>query len=1032
MSEQIMQIISQLKNGELCIRNIPKKYEANFDIIKTERELGLRKVNRCGYDAIIGKFFVEEALRNERDKWFSIEPRFFYGFESYSKYLEGNVYENACYYLLDPQKVPKSIDQERLYKKKSFISNTIDEYTFLPTVVEQAQYIEGEKRKDQVKRWIKKFNDCSSFYQLKKTVKNYEKSVLCNEVDVSFYFWNYIFKDVADEDRFEIIMDYMSSGLYPEFQITPALCTIYPTDVVIEKYDYEMGSYQTRNKRIREIKRIAEKIIEGEYTFKRWSFFDDTTHFFCVRVGAFEEGKRFPSFSYERSFEKITDFIEFLNWDLRDCDLSKAQGIDYDFTHCFINETTMLPIGTVEKCDYHIEKIYKDGVFAVTQKWKNKYGRIVKEYEHIFEYFCDFVAFLNGDLSNADLATCNGLIHIIPPKSMSVDNALITSRVCKKWGVEYDPCMLNSPSEISFAFTEQNEVSTALTLQSTRELAEYKDDEIERFERFDSPIKRIYYISDLHLYHLVKNKRVKNEADIIKVIRTVAETIICESEIDSIILIDGDTSLDFSLFRAFVTELKKASRTYIFTIGNHDLWSCPNDTIDQLADKYRELLQTNGMFLIHNDVLYFSDFFKSPERITEEEIKHSSVKELRNRVRTAKLILFGGTGFAGYNELYNAEIGLYRYNTTIGCDRGKEIKETKRFETLYVKICAAFCGKNTVIMTHMPLTDWYGPAYPYRDNDYPYSSEKYHLNNEEDLSSMISVYQPGFVYVSGHTHRNYYFDDSEIRIYADNQFGYNNATPSAWPHLKYFEIDKRIDYFADYDDGIYEITAEDYRQFYRGNNIKMDFNRRVNVIYMLKKSGYYCFIHKGKNNSLSIMNGGALCGLENREITFYYDKMDLVIKLIKEPLDEYTKKQRSVAEVIKKLGGSGTIHGCIIDINFYNHIYINPEDGTITGYWASNIIDKLVYPTVPALLKAQCPRMYNLYRKKIKGEAKEELMVISGQSETQLAHNPVPYFDTDIYSASRQIKKMQKLELHILSTWPNRLPTRGHLEEKEL
>lgn len=54
----------------------------------------------------------------------------------------------------------------------------------------------------------------------------------------------------------------------------------------------------------------------------------------------------------------------------------------------------------------------------------------------------------------------------------------------------------------------------------------------------------------------------------------------------------------------------------------------------------------------------------------------------------------------------------------------------------------------------------------------------------------------------------------------------------------------------------------------------MTFNRQVNILYMLKKNGYYCFIHESKTGSLSMLNGGALKGLNVKDVNYYYDNMD--------------------------------------------------------------------------------------------------------------------------------------------------------------
>ena len=569
---------------------------------------------------------------------------------------------------------------------------------------------------------------------------------------------------------------------------------------------------------------------------------------------------------------------------------------------------------------------------------------------------------------------------------------------------------------------ENNEIEAIRINNSEQDLlVNDAEGRLMNYEPYNASIRRIYYISDIHLYHLLRNKKTKSKNDIIKIIRELVSSIVHESSAGSVILINGDTALDFSLFRAFVSELSGHNRTFIFTLGNHELWSCPDDTFDQVAEKYRTLLREKNMYLLQNDVLYFDDFQQPPQKISEQEIKYLSEDELRGRVKYARLILFGGMGFAGYNRTYNAEAGLYRYNRTIGYDREVEIRETHRIDELYKKVCNSFHGKNTIIMTHMPLQDWHKPTCRRDEEVYPLEAE-YSTDSPESNVGVYSIYQQGFVYISGHTHKNYYYDDGGIRIYSDNQFGYNRNTPNAWPHLKYFEVEQAIDSFADYDNGIYEITAEEYRQFYRGKNIKIDFNRNTNIIYMLKKNGYYCFIHKALNKCLSIMNGGSLRRLNGKDINYYYKNMDLVISHIKSPLDKYTKYQNKVSNEIKEIGGLGTIHGCIIDIDYYNHVYINLIDGTITGYWASDIINKMVYPTIPALLEAQCPMLFNTYKKMIKG--KNNMPIISEQTNNQLALSSDLYLDTDIYKASRQIKKMQKINENILSIWPEELQQR--------
>ena len=192
----------------------------------------------------------------------------------------------------------------------------------------------------------------------------------------------------------------------------------------------------------------------------------------------------------------------------------------------------------------------------------------------------------------------------------------------------------------------------------------------------------------------------------------------------------------------------------------------------------------------------------------------------------------------------------------------------------------------------------------------------------------------------------------------------------------------------------------------------INFNRAENVIYMLKKNGYYCFIHESRSGSLSILNGGAMKKLYKDDVNYYYENMDLVIALIKKPLESYTTFQEDISMEIRRIGGMGKIHGCIIDIDLFNHVFVNPVDGKITGYWARDIMYRIVYPSVPELLQERCPALYVRYVKLLdKNSEYVSYLKNSGGEDLNLLYG------TAIYKASREIKKIQKLSSNILTTW---------------
>lgn len=539
--------------------------------------------------------------------------------------------------------------------------------------------------------------------------------------------------------------------------------------------------------------------------------------------------------------------------------------------------------------------------------------------------------------------------------------------------------MTDSNAEM-FEKTLENENSSLEALALKSSLSVSFSSFSEEIDYFNNN-QRFYYITDLHLTHKIRDSKKKNRLNIIQdCVKNIVK------DFPGILLIGGDIASDYSDYELFIRtlrkELDKITRrtTVIVILGNHELWDFPGLSFDEITRKYNALLEENGMYLLQNSVLY-RDSEKNIHTISSEELRAMNNKQLYGILVPARYVILGGLGFSGYNDSFNANIGLYR--DTI--DRNEEIQQSKAFEELYNKLLKVIPEKKLVVLSHTPVDCW---------------MQKVEYHDE-------------YIYVYGHDHRNFFYDDSMTRIYADNQIGYNKKSV----YLKWFDTATGYDWFSNYEDGIYEITRDDYIKFYRGNNMPLDFNRKIHKLYMLKKAGYYCFIHESeKNKSLSILNGGALKRLPQNNIEYFYNNMDAIISRIQSPLDKYTGFQERIAKEIKQIGGNGRIHGCIIDIDFLNHIYVNPIDLTVVSYWASDMMNKLVYPTIPALLEERCPSIYREYSKQINSNS-EKLPILRENGNTSIEKRPQAYLDTDIYKASREIKKMQKLNSNILSVW---------------
>ena len=465
---EIKKIIRQLKKKEIRVFDVSEEYENEIQIVTFERKAGLRITGKKGFDIISNTFFVEETLihidtdseQRKKDIFLSFDD-----FDSYFDFLNGDIYENACYTFCPFSKLStsKRIDAEKLMAKKAFIEDTIDDYSLSLSNKEQEGYEKGKQIHKSCQQWNKKFSNCNSYDELVKVVENYKKSKISSIVDVSFFFFQYIFADVENKKRFSIIMEYMSSGAYPEYKMINALCSIYDPDDVMQSFNYSLGAKGTIYKHKKKLKEYIDLLKEGEIDFYSEALFDKETHYYCEKTKGYQKNNTyFPITTIYRYFETFDEFVNYRNGDLTYCDLSDALECNADFSKYIVDETTKLPIHANMDVTYSVKKYYHNRKFYVTQKWLNKSGSILKEYNHTFNYFFDFVAFLKGNLSNANLLFCDGIDNLDQWDFIDFTGAKLKSSLCEKFGLQYDTYTINLNVIESFECIEKNESETAL------------------------------------------------------------------------------------------------------------------------------------------------------------------------------------------------------------------------------------------------------------------------------------------------------------------------------------------------------------------------------------------------------------------------------------------------------------------------------------------------------------------------------------------------------------------------------------------
>lgn len=207
--------------------------------------------------------------------------------------------------------------------------------------------------------------------------------------------------------------------------------------------------------------------------------------------------------------------------------------------------------------------------------------------------------------------------------------------------------------------------------------------------------------------------------------------------------------------------------------------------------------------------------------------------------------------------------------------------------------------------------------------------------------------------------------------------------------------------------------------FNRGLRINMTFNRTNCLIYMLKNSGLYCFIIKIDNaDRLYILNGGSIEKLKYDDINYYFNNLLKFSNCVKELLKDYNAFVESISQSVKAIGGIGTIHGCIVDIDYFNHIYINPNDYKVTPYYATSIVNKYVYKDVSSLL---IEHRKDLYKNYFKCNEENQLLKANNKNLKSI-EEAFLVEDTGIYYESRIMKKLQYLiNDNVVRIWDDQL-----------
>lgn len=288
-----------------------------------------------------------------------------------------------------------------------------------------------------------------------------------------------------------------------------------------------------------------------------------------------------------------------------------------------------------------------------------------------------------------------------------------------------------------------------------------------------------------------------------------------------------------------------------------------------------------------------------------------------------------------------------------------------------------------------------------------------------------------------------------------------------------FHFEKTDFKVENYNDGIFDISLDDYWTFLSTNldefkkSLRPVFNK-TDYVKLIKHNGFFMFVSVSPKEKYSILHGGRL-HLTKHPLEYYFDNLERYASAVIDHFSKYWDALRDLSTQIQSLEPTeqflrseyasylrfqnnfgrkskrdclsfdewyetqgkdykltGKCHGCIVDVDFSNHIYVNPYDGTVTAYNAASMYDKNVYKNTRSLIAAQRPEMLPSFDEKIT-RGKNSGLIVRNKNVKDNSLAPVDdviskqfvkVYDYDMYEISNKLKPLQNIyDMKLIQIW---------------
>ena len=449
-----------------------------------------------------------------------------------------------------------------------------------------------------------------------------------------------------------------------------------------------------------------------------------------------------------------------------------------------------------------------------------------------------------------------------------------------------------------------------------------------------------------------------------------------------------------------ISELHQLLHMYEWSLNETNL----PDTPTKLTDfQYKQFDILGFVILGNHEYAGFPDV-DTAVTFYKKQLEPLGYRVLQNEfVKIDEVVLYGGSGFAKYSAQFNA-------NNLLCCDamegnRAYEIEQTTLFEQGYrkAKHHAVQIGKCFICAAHYPV------------------------------SSCLGKYDRETIYFTGHTHRNERIKNEDIVLYADNQVGYHNdGRFDGIIRFKRAFTDSVRNPYGDLEDGCYATTPDAYLQFYDYIGVCIGEGKLIRKrceagqLYAIKSRGFYGFFVVS-NSGISIVNGGKTKKIAlSKNIEWIYDNFNVVVDKYLAVLEPVRAIQLQISNELKRLGFDGTIHGLIVDVDFWNHVMVNPVDGSITFYYSPSFGQVKTFESFQKQLEFM--GCVGLLESTTSEHKRDEIVLynsnilVTAEQDNVLGELTTVSRRTGIYGISRAVSPLQRLFTgHVLRDFDLRL-----------